>query len=243
MRALSPAELLAVWTAGGPLHPLDRALLLLGAALPGRPRGELAALPLAERDRLLLALRGRAAGPELGAYVECPGCGDRLELSLDPDALHAGGAAAPEQEWEAEGGGVHMRFRLPDSRDLAAAARCASVDDARRMLAARCVLRAHDAAGDAVDDLPEAALEALAARMDEVAPATDVSLALRCPSCGTAWEAPLDVAGFVWTELAAQARRLLREVDRLARVYHWSEAEILALPPARRRAYLELAEA
>jgi hypothetical protein len=36
------------------------------------------------------------------------------------------------------------------------------------------------------------------------------------------------------------ARRLLREVDALARVYGWSEAAILALPATRRQAYLEI---
>ena len=37
--------------------------------------------------------------------------------------------------------------------------------------------------------------------------------------------------------------RILREVHTLAAAYGWSEAEILALSPARRRVYLELAAA
>jgi hypothetical protein len=239
---LDSAALLAAWEAGRVLHPLDRALAVLAAADPGARRGTLAALPLAERDRRLLALRAQEGG-ELAVYVECPGCAERLELSLNADQLVPGEEIPPGAAWEARGGGVAMRFRLPDSRDMAAAAACASVDDARRLLAARCVAEAADAGGAAVDELPDEALDALAARMEEVAPGTDVSLALACPACGTAWEAPLDVPGFVWTEVGARARRLLREVAALARAYHWSEAEILALPAPRRRAYLELAEA
>jgi len=138
---------------------------------------------------------------------------------------------------------VVMRFRLPDSRDLAAAARAGSVQEARRTLGERCVLEAHGADGGPVAELPDGALDALAARMDEVSPGTEVSLAVACPACGAEWRAPLDVPSLVWTETAARARRLLREVDVLARAYHWSEAEILALPTGRRRAYLELAEA
>ena len=241
MRALTAAALLDVCDRGAALPGDARALLLLGAALPGSPR--LAELPLAERDRRLLELHTATFGPELPAFVACPGCGDRLELSLDATALHPPAPPpGPAQTWPVDGGGVRMRFRLPDSRDLAAAGRCASVQEARRELAERCVTVAVDASGAAVGRLPDEALAALAARMDEVAPATDVSLALTCPSCATAWEAALDVAGFVWTEMAARARRLLREVDAIARVYHWSEAEILALPASRRRAYLELAE-
>jgi hypothetical protein len=36
------------------------------------------------------------------------------------------------------------------------------------------------------------------------------------------------------------ARQILREVDQLARTYGWREPDILALGPARRRAYLGL---
>ena len=39
-------------------------------------------------------------------------------------------------------------------------------------------------------------------------------------------------------ELRVAARRILREVDSIARVYHWSEGEILALPRERRQYYL-----
>jgi hypothetical protein len=45
----------------------------------------------------------------------------------------------------------------------------------------------------------------------------------------------------VWTELRAHARRLLREVDVLARAYGWTEPDVLALDERRRAAYLELA--
>jgi hypothetical protein len=36
---------------------------------------------------------------------------------------------------------------------------------------------------------------------------------------------------------------LLLEIDQLARAYHWSEADILAIPAARRRRYLALIDA
>ncbi|HYH79042.1 MAG TPA: hypothetical protein VEX86_04575, partial [Longimicrobium sp.] len=156
-------------------------------------------------------------------------------------ALHAGGPVPADGAWEAEGGGVRMRFRLPDSRDLAAAAGCRSAGEARRVLAARCVLEA-EAPADAADDLPDEVIAAMSERMAVAAPDAELSLALECPACGHAWDAVLDVAAFFWAELSARARRLLREIDLLARAYHWSETEILALTPARRRAYIELVQ-
>jgi hypothetical protein len=243
VRALAPAAVLEAWERGAARHPVDRALVLLAAAFPGASRAELAALPLGERDAALLRLRRATVGAELAAFTECAACGERLELSLDSDALLSPGAGGAGP-WEAAAGGWRVVFRLPDSRDLAAAAACASAAEARRVLAARCVVEAVGPGGAASPGaLPEALIGAMAGRMAEVAPPeADLSLALECPACGHAWEAVLDVAAFFWAEVQARARRLLREIDVLARAYHWSEAEILALSPARRGAYIELVQ-
>jgi hypothetical protein len=50
------------------------------------------------------------------------------------------------------------------------------------------------------------------------------------------------VADFLAVEVAGLAKQQLLEVAILARAYGWSEAAILAMPPARRRVYRELAE-
>jgi hypothetical protein len=49
-----------------------------------------------------------------------------------------------------------------------------------------------------------------------------------------------DIVSFFWTELSAQAKRLLREVHTLARGYGWREADILAMSARRRQLYLDL---
>src|SRR5260370_277559 len=53
--------------------------------------------------------------------------------------------------------------------------------------------------------------------------ATDIELRFDCIACGEAWSDRLDVAGCVWEEIAARARRLLDEVHGLAIYYGWSE--------------------
>ena len=50
----------------------------------------------------------------------------------------------------------------------------------------------------------------------------------------------IDIAPALWAEVQAAAERSLLEVDALAREYGWSEAEVMALPHARRAAYLQL---
>jgi hypothetical protein len=61
-----------------------------------------------------------------------------------------------------------------------------------------------------------------------------------CPACGQRWTEVLDIASFFWRELNSFAKRLICEVDILARAYGWPEREILNLSPARRAMYLEL---
>jgi len=241
MPPLSPGALLWACEMGAGQHPLDRALTLLLAADPAASRRELAALPLPERDRRLLRLRAATLGPELPAFTPCPGCGERLEFSLDTHAVLDGPPAPPAAEAAVDG--VRVAFRHPDSRDLADAAGCGGVDGARRLLVERCVVAAEGPAGPlAPGALPGPVLAAVGEALS-AACAAEVRVSLECPACGAEWSALLDVPDFFWTELLTRARRLLREVDVLARTYHWSEAEILALTPWRRGAYLEMAEA
>ncbi len=48
-----------------------------------------------------------------------------------------------------------------------------------------------------------------------------------------------DVTGYFQTEIERSAHRLMHEVAEIASVYHWSERDILAMAPARRRFYLQ----
>jgi hypothetical protein len=49
-------------------------------------------------------------------------------------------------------------------------------------------------------------------------------------------------AGTVLINALSAGGGIFRQVDRLARTYHWSEADILSLTSARRLLYLRLAE-
>lgn len=250
MRALSGAAILWAWEVGAAQHPLDRALTMLGAACPDVPRERLATLSVGERDARLLALRERQFGAALPGYAECPRCGERLEFTLDAVALRGGEPDgpvpdAPARTYDLAAEGYELRFRLPDSRDLAAVVATVGGDPAAggRLLARRCVLSAaRDGAAVDPGELPEAALDGLSRRMAEVNPGADLLLDLRCPACDHGWQAPFDPGAFLWAELAVQARRLLREIHALARAYGWREPDILALSPWRRRYYLELVD-
>lgn len=242
MRPLSAYDLLRVWEVGEDQHPLDRALILLAAACPELTWDELAALSVGQRDARLLTLRERTSGPRLNGFVECPRCAERLEFDVAVADLRVESSDAGGEAQELFTEGLALRFRLPNSRDLAAVLDSQDPAEARDLLVQRCVLQAsRDGAPVAGSELPADVISRLALRMGECDPQAEVLMDLRCPTCDHAWQTLFDIVAFFWAELAAQAKRLLREVHTLARAYGWCEADILRMSARRRQFYLEMA--
>ncbi|MGY3682722.1 hypothetical protein [Streptomyces sp. TE33382] len=120
-----------------------------------------------------------------------------------------------------------------------------SPSEARRRLLTGCTLRALRngepvAAERLAELLPERVEQLIAEKAAEADPTAEVTLNVVCPECGSATVAELDISFYLWTELDNWARDLLLDVHLLATAYGWSEPEILALSPLRRRYYLEL---
>lgn len=242
---ISAGELLDAWEAASGRPEWARALALLAAGHDDGD-GALAALPVGERDRRLVALRRSVFGTSVQATAECPACAEPAELSfaLD-DVVPATPPSAGASAGTVRAAGHEVAFRLPTSADLAtvAAAQPADARDAAGALLARCVLSVTAPSGTAVaaGDLPGEVADAVSDAIAAADGAADLALALTCPSCGHRWAAPFDIAVFVWQEVDAWAERILLEVDGLASAYGWQEPAVLALSPWRRRRYLELA--
>jgi hypothetical protein len=241
--ALAPADVVDVWETGRGRHPVDRALALLAATAPAVARDELAALSVGRRDAELLRLRQATYGDRFEVQSACPACGERIELQLRcADLLATQPAAEVTGEHGTEVAGYQLTYRMPDSFDLAAIAALEDVAAARHLLLERCVLDVRGPSGEEVEviELPERATTAVAEAMAALDPQAEILLDLTCPQCAHGWQSRLDIALVLWAEVTAQARRVLLEVDQLARAYGWSEDEILHLSPARRATYLEL---
>jgi len=234
MQPLSDRQLLEVCGRGRERHPLDRALLLLAATLPEEEAARAADLSVAERDQALLALRAATFGRRLVSYIDCAGCGERLEFELDTTSMLAAAEDAPLHRI------VQLderRFRLPTSRDLARIADASDEHEASRRLAALCCV---DDGEIALSDELIAKLEDAFARAD---PGGNIQLNFDCPSCHRSWEEAFDIGEYFWEELEASAKLLLSQVHRLASAYGWSEHDILSLGAVRRAMYLELVDA
>lgn len=224
---LFASGILAAWEAGAPRHPLDRSLAILWAANAAEDPAD---WTLWERDRRLLKLREETFGTWLPAQATCPACEAELEMDLDVGAL-------AEHLRPADSSSAAL---LPlTSRDLAAAA---AVAPEARATVLRERLHADGTAADTEGDGTRAGVgdALLDARIEAAARASELTTQLTCPDCGHIWSEVLDVTDHVWADVESAALGLLHDVARLADRFGWAEADILAMSPARRRAYLSM---
>jgi hypothetical protein len=228
MQALSAAELITHWTPGSALAPHARMAALLACVAPAP---NLAADTLGMRNQRLLSFYRALSDAPLEAWARCPGCATDVVFEAPVADLLA--CPPPPPDAVAEVGTA--RLRLPRMSDLDALGGL-EAEAAPAALAARCRL-------DDGEPFTGPEVDALAHRFEALDPAADVAVGIDCAACGSAYTATVDVAGFVAHALDRLVHGLYRDIDALARAYGWSEADILALPPARRHRYVVMVAA
>ncbi len=196
------------------LAPREQAIT---AALAARVMEPVDRIPLAECHFLIARLMLLDGTRKVEASEVCARCGALLEFPLDLEgALHSAEAAAGRAA-------ADPRLRFPTVRDLERAA-------GPEELVSLCAL--------ASIEIAEA--ERILADAD---PLASVALSGQCCVCGGEVRTAVDLASR-W--LAAERRTaagLLEDIHELARHYHWSERDILALSDSRRRQYIALCRA
>jgi len=241
--ALGAQALLQAWEQAQMLHPLQRADVLLRLAWPEVAPAAWGTLPLGTRDAHLFTLFEAWFGAALDLRIDCPACGEALELALrttdlrpePPDA----GAAVPPLLCE----GCELAYRLPGSDDLIALLEAGDPDAAMARLLDRCVLQARRAGQPvAATALPPPVIERLQQDMAARDPGADLRVALTCPACGHGFDRRFDIGATLWDALDDWADRTLAEVHTLASAYGWSEPQVLALGAARRQRYIAMVQ-
>jgi hypothetical protein len=204
--------------------PLAAATLLIErCARAGEAPVDADALVMGDREVLLRAIYAASVAPAFEALVTCD-CGAEMHFDVDLGRLTA---AVPEAgpRHRLRIGGREVQIRLPVGADVAAAI---SSDAPEKALLRAC-------AGGARSRVVTEAL----ARLD---PNAECAIELECAECGRRTTTFLD-AFDILSRALGEGGDMLRQVDLLARIYGWSEAEILALPRHRRRRYCALAAA
>jgi hypothetical protein len=204
---------------------------LAGAAVS---RQRVDALCVADRQFLMREL-ARHLGDEGGWFdARCGACGARFDFRLSYRDLPVKPAGPDFPHARVRLGSRQVSLRVPTGADQLRLLDDALDDDPEsRLLGA--LLEIADgfelARGASAEErrLLEDALE-------ETAPAICNEVAAPCPECGHVTPVGIDP----YAVLARAGDDLLGEIHRLASNYHWSEAEILALPRHRRQRYLQL---
>jgi hypothetical protein len=195
-------------------------------------------LSIGRRDALLLRLRQETFGPLLEAIAECPGCGEILELSFRVADVQVQKDPEPDTWHTIATDDFEVRFRMPTGSDLVAIEEQVDLTRARRTLIERCVEWTRAGRKRSPVRLPGSVIRRVGEEMAAADPQAVVDLMVRCPSCRKEHTFGFDIASFLWNEIQAWTPRVLLEVHDLATAYGWNEAEILALSPWRRHAYL-----
>lgn len=183
-----------------------------------------------EWEDALLTLRTLGMGSRVTAEVVCPACQEKSEVSFDLSDLPRGPAAAPG---DLDG----VPLRLLRRSDLLAVDASGPGQNRIIELLSRAADRDQGWATEILDG-PQAA--SAVAALERAVAGLDLKLQTKCPDCESAVLAPFDVAAFVHAEFKTRAQQVLRDVHTIASKYHWTEAEILALPQERRDAYLRM---
>jgi hypothetical protein len=191
-------------------------------------------LPIGDLDAIVVHLRCRALGDSIVGEATCPGCSEMVDVPLRllaylrhrrPRPTRAARQGNEPGWWE-----LHrypLQFRLPTVSDLREVAGSAG---ARAELLDRCVR------GTTTPRSVRSAERAMAV----LGPTLRSSVSGPCPECAASMELTFDAREYCYSELRTLSVAVLDEVHLLASAYHWSEADILALPPTRRKAYAEL---
>lgn len=182
------------------------------------------AMTFADRHALLAHLLIAEGIPHLEAVADCDRCGTRLEFSLDLRSITLP-MYDPARPMRLTLGEQTREMRLPTPRDAAAVP--GDLD-----LIAACLGCSPDEA-----QLWRVAAEEMMAFWD---PLGEIELEGKCGECGQALHASCDLAQTWLARVHRRIGEMLSDIHLLASHYHWSERDILALPAARRAAYIDL---
>src|SRR5258708_15578497 len=194
------------------------------------PETELWRWPVTRRTQGLLAIAADTHGTAWRTTGRChnASCGELMEIPLDLGMFRS---AAAEESFRWSAGPGEFEMRVPTGEDQM---RLAAEGPLDAVAVARSLIRSGEP-----DLLREESLPDLEAAFSEHDPLTDIELTATCPNCGVTCQVEFDLEAFLLAELERRQMALLEAVHRLAAVYHWSEAEILALPAWRREYYLD----
>lgn len=198
------------------------------------------ALSVADRQFLVQQLAGWLEMDEVWMTAVCVRCGEPFDFMLRFSELpvKAAGTGYPFAQVATSRG--RACWRVPTGADQKAVAAVSEEQDAERVLMERCLMEisGHDAGQTAqwVAELLDDDWQQVEASLEAVAPEITTAVQVSCPACSQNSQVTIDP----YLCLQRRQEAISADIHTIASTYHWSEAEILALPKKRRQRYLRL---
>lgn len=239
---LTANRILEVWEQANAAPRESRAQCLLSLAYSNSnlSSDELEKISIGERNSHLMVLRKALFGSSLEAYIECPQCSEALDLDVSVEQLGLDpGLDVPALNVVGDDS-LGATVRLPNGRDLLALTNVNTAAEGRALLFERCISNvSKNGKATALSELKNEDLVKLETWVAELDPRSELLFDLSCPACAHEWQAPLDIATFLWSEFDVRAQTLLEDIHLLARNYGWAEHDILMMSESRRQHYVE----
>ena len=166
---------------------------------------------------------------------DCSDCGEKFDFSLRYSDLPVKAAAKsfPEVSIKLPGRKGSWTFRVPTGRDQDALDGGIEESQVRREMINRLRVSGMEA------EFTESEQEIIESAIEATMPELGFSGQIACPNCESIRTVSLDP----YARLRAfQADSVFRDIDIIARHYHWTEGEILDLSRARRKRYIGMIE-
>jgi hypothetical protein len=194
-------------------------------------------MTVGDRIALLLHLRKAAFGDKMPSVLTCPACESPMSLDLSVTSLLQPVTTNPQKSYRLKVGKFSLRIRPLTGADMEALSSAEGAENPIDDLLRLCIVSSKP---ELPQKLSPAFSSAVGSKLEQIDPQADTVLNLSCPTCGTTFQAPLNIEKYFLEEVAARQGQLDREVHWLALNYHWSEKDILALPVAKRKRYIDL---
>lgn len=187
-------------------------------------------LAIADRQFLMRALAHHLKPGPRWYSANCQQCENRFDFQLDDNQLPITAAAASYPFTEVSLNQAQYRLRTPTGADQLAIAQITDATEARHHLASLCLIDGpqEPLSGEQVAQI-ETALEDLGPMITE-------TIAANCPDCNHQQSLSIDP----YRLLTRPNDAVFGDVCLLAARFHWSEADILALPTSRRQHYVRM---
>lgn len=194
-------------------------------------------LSVADRQVLMLRLGSLVGEDQVWLRPECESCQMPFDVGFQRSAIPVEPAGHGYPYAQRKLGENMFKLRVPTGKDQEAVSSL-NGEAAIRALAKRCIVSVDGAPPSdellnrlSMDDISE-----IEVAIEAISPMVAEKIHTNCAECGHSQAVALDP----YTLTGGERTVLYQEVHTLACHYHWSEAEILALPRERRQLYLAM---